>query len=100
MAARRGIGVNQGRVLALLVLTAPRPVSMSVLASIADPWGDQTRGRRAVSVMRERGLIEHAAPLRGVGDAEGPFWQPTDKGSEAFRTWFRNRMSEARKVEQ
>jgi hypothetical protein len=92
---RRGIGVNQGRVLALLVLTAPRPVASGVLASIADAGGDQTRGRRSLEVMRQRGLIVHASPLRGVGDAEGPFWAPTDKGSESFHVWFRNRVSDA-----
>lgn len=95
---RRGIGVNQGRTLALLVLTEPRPVSTGVLAAIADPWGDLTRGRRALRVMKDRGLIYEAAPLRGVGEDEGPFWKATVKGEDSFRDWFRNRMKDAERT--
>lgn len=95
---RRGIGLHQGRVLALLVLMAPRPVSTNILAPVADGGEDLTRGRRRLAVMQTRGLIELSSPLRGVGGAEGPFWRATDRGSESFRVWFNNRLRDAERV--
>jgi hypothetical protein len=95
---RRGIGLYQGRVLALLVLMEPRPVATRILASVADVTGDQTRGRRRIAVMLERGLIVQSSPVRGVGDAEGPFWRATPKGQDSFQAWFLNRVKESARV--
>jgi hypothetical protein len=91
---RRGIGVNQGRVLGLLVLMEPRPMSGNLLATMAYPSGDMTQGRRVLVSLLERGLIERATatpfrPSEGRG-----YWSVTAAGRESFYVWFRNRVAD------
>lgn len=91
---RRGVGVNQGRVLGLLVIMDPRPVSGGLLASVAYPSGDLTQGRRVLRALMLRGLIEPDVP--------GPFqvregraqWRATPEGRTAFYIWFRGRIAD------
>jgi hypothetical protein len=89
---RRGIGVNQGRTLGLLMLMGERAVSGSILEIAADANGDRTRGRRTLKVMHGRGLIAQVQTRSFVGDESGPLWVSTVEGAEAFFGWFSRRV--------
>lgn len=93
---RVGIGVNQGRVLGILLLMSPRPVPGNWLAEAAFPTGDLTQGRRVLTSLEVRGLIERDMPGQWKIYDPRNRWLITELGLSAFHRWFsyRFRVSE------
>lgn len=90
---RRGIGANQGVVLAILVAASPRLISGDLLARLAFPTGDRTQGRRVLVALEARSLVSvHMNPAMPLSEAHD-HWTATEDGREAFYAWFRNRVA-------
>lgn len=90
--ARRGIGVNQGRILGLLVMMGPRPVEGAWLARAGDQHGDSTRGFRTLDTLATRHLVAPTGPTSRLKLRDEVRWVITNQGVDAFYNWFRVRV--------
>lgn len=82
------LGRHQGRALIILAAMAPRAVDERTLAYMIDPAGDLTRGRRALSIMEQRGLIARPSVSHSGAALRLTRWVATDMGRRALVLWF------------
>lgn len=91
--SRAGIGANQAVVLAVLVVATTPSMREDTLARVAFPTGDLTQGRRVLSSLAVRGLIDTATP--GPLPSHSPIrrWEVTAAGREAFLAYYRRQLA-------
>lgn len=94
------LGRRQATVLLILWASAPVGVPGALLARVADAGQDLTRGRRALGVLAERGLITALGgePPRGQWDRVNILLSPT--GVAVLHAWAGRTGGPAREVVQ
>lgn len=80
------IGKRQGQVLMVAWAMMPRWVDARILAVVADPDSDLTRGRRVLASLEARGMIGREIETR---QQHSPLvrYRITEAGMEALKIW-------------